>query len=207
MGNHNYLIEHCKTIEEVDKLFSFMSVNLDFEIKNKQYVESRRREIYDQFKKDKEYLLFIKDGESVICGLTMKHKDDSEITLGMLATDTNHRRMGIASKLLRLAESLCKKNGYARIALGARASSAGFYMDNKYKPMLMIQLFGGDKLEKVFAINDEFYKFDMINLIKKERTIFYNIDIPHMSIIEKFMGKLLESEAQFVFIKDLTKSS
>ncbi|KFZ26895.1 MAG: Nucleotidyltransferase domain protein [Candidatus Izimaplasma bacterium HR2] len=198
-------IHHCLSKRDIVDMFNFMSANLDFVIKNDLYVKLRRKELNSQFLKDKELLLYIKDNDEIICALSMKHKDDKEITLSMLATNKKDQKYGLAKRILIEAERLCVNKGYKRISLGARASSANFYVKMNYKPMLMVQVFGKINIDDILRVNKEQKNYEVINIIDNihNKSVFLEIETVDEMDIKIFQDNLKHPDVQYVFTKEL----
>ena len=200
----NYIIQHCKNLNDLDCLFAFMSIHLNFDIKNCIYVQSRKDELKLQFARDKSMLIFIRneDGD-IIAGLSMKHSDNDEITLGMLAVGTRCRRQGIGRKLVEYVENLCALRGYKQISLGARTSSANFYIQMNYEPILMVELFGDNSIYALDEFIRSTYKLKCVSMETGNKKAFYSIDNVDEQMIDRLSTTFTEAEVQFVFTKNI----
>ncbi len=200
----NYIIQHCKNLNDLECLFDFMSKHLNFDIKNCIYVQNRKEELNLQFSRDHSLLIFVKneDGD-IVAGLSMKHIDNDEVTLGMLAVETAYRQQGIGRKAIKYVEKLCNQKGYKLISLGARTDSANFYLRMDYKPMLMVEVFENRTIrdiDKFIRIN---YKLKCLSMESSNKKAFYSISNIDEQMIDDLCNTFTEAEVQFVFTKSI----
>src|SRR5574344_63457 len=108
--NKIYTIENEKELKE---LFNFLSRTFyDDSVEYKEHyftMSERYDEIKKQYLVNKKFLMYIKEDNEIIAGITGKNMnvDKQSITLSMLAVDKKYRRKGLASKLVLEFEKKC----------------------------------------------------------------------------------------------------
>ena len=63
----------------------------------------------------KDSFFVIEENGTIVGTVGIKEESDDEALLRRLFVDTNHRKQGYGTKLLKTAISFCKENGYKRI--------------------------------------------------------------------------------------------
>lgn len=202
-------IKTIKTENKLKEVFSFMAKLFYDEAKeyDEHYftMSERYTEMLEQFKKDNELLLYMEEDGKVIAGLTSKNMnlDKQKITLGVMAVSKNHRRKGYGKELVLEFEKRCIEKGIKHIDLGARYRACPLYIALGYKPSLMVQVFDFAtvnnikkantlKLESTFEWQGDAYGF-----------IFFAVDAVKEEYIKHFESNVENSQAQYVFEKDL----
>ena len=126
-----------------------------------------------------------------------------KITLGVMAVAKKCRRKGYATALVKEFEKRCIEKGIRYIDLGARFRAYPLYISLNYKPLLMVQVFD-------FAIIEDIKKVNVFNLEKDFEWqgdtygfIFFKVDEVKEEYIKHFEKNVANSQAQYIFKKDL----
>ena len=200
-------IKRVNTIEELKKLFDFLSeVFYDESIEyNEHYftMSERYEEMKQQFKINKEFLMYIEDKGKIVAGITGKGIKEDKITIGVLAVDKNYRRKGLATKLISEFENACKKNKIKHIDLGARFRACPLYQSLNYKFSLMIQVFDFMNIDKVRKNNKYNFEEGFSYQGDTYGFIFYKVPDIKKEYIDYFEKNIKTAHVQYIFEKDL----
>lgn len=202
-------IKTVETKDEVKELFNFFSKTFykDAIEHNEHYYEmsERFKEMNNQYELDKDFLMYIKNGDSIIAGIAGKKMNihDGKITMGILAVDEDYRNKGIAKSLIVEFENRCKKKNIKHIDLGARFRATPLYLKLGYKYSLMIQVFDFTTIDEVRNKNK--YNFEETFSYQNEiyGFIFYKVDDIKEEYIKYFESSIPTAHAQYIFEKDL----
>lgn len=202
-------IKIVKTKDELKELFLFLSETFYKDaIKHNEYyykMGDRFVEMNDQFNREKDFLMYIKDEDKIIAGITGKNSNtkDGKITLGVLAVDEKYRNKGLASKFVNTFEDTCKKKGIKHIDLGARFRATPLYLKLGYSYSLMIQVFDFITIDDIRKNN----KYNFLELSSYQSDaygfIIYKVDGVKEEYINYFKESVPTSYAQYIFEKDL----
>jgi len=131
--------------------------------------------------------------------------DEDSVLIGELAVLETYRGKGVGSKLIREIEGRARAFKKKSILLGALGKADNFYLKNGYKPMLFIQLSGGDRLEELKTFSKENNCED--NITWEENTLETSKIIIETDFIDKDLQdkaeKITNSHTQYLFSKDL----
>jgi GNAT superfamily N-acetyltransferase/predicted nucleotidyltransferase len=197
-------VNYVKDEDYIVNLFKFIGNILDFQIKNKDYTSERHKELIDQFYKNPEFITYMTDNDRIVAALTMKHSNENEITLKLMAVDPAYRGLGYGRTLINHAETKALQYNYNLISLGARLSSIHFYEKMGYKPLILIQNLSEFELAQVIEINRSNNNFFEVNRfqIGEHFSIFFNPIVVDETFIEPF--KVLEGvDIMYMFTKNL----
>lgn len=165
----------------------------------------RYKEMKFQFKKDKDFLMYIEDNNKIIAGLTGKNLDfkKKKITIGVLAVKKEYRMNGLATKLVNEFENRCRKKKIEHIDLGARFRACNFYKNLNYNYSLMVQVFDFVTIDDVRKLNkfnlDEIYSWqgETYGFIK------FKVNCINKEIIDCFEKNIKTTSVQYIFEKDI----
>lgn len=202
-------IKLVETKEELKRLFNFLSEVFYDEAKeyNEHYftMSERYEEMKQQFEICKDLLMYIEKRGKIIAGITAKgmNKENSKITLGVMAVSKNERRKGLAKELVLEFEKKCKKHGIKHIDLGARFRACPLYQNLGYKHSLMIQVFDFSTIEDIKKKNK--FKFEEGFSYQGETYgfIFYKTPGIKKEYIDYFEENVKTAHVQYIFEKDL----
>ena len=198
-----------KTINELKEVFNFISRVFydDAKEHNEFYytMSERYEEMKKEFEVDKDLLMYIKENNKIIAAITGKgmDKENSKITLGVLAVSKKYRKKGYAKKLIQEFEKRSLNKGIHHIELGARFRACELYKKLGYYYSLMIQVFDFATiedirkantfgLEEVFSWQGDIYGF-----------VFFKVKDISEKYINHFEKNIPTAHAQYIFEKDL----
>ena len=202
-------IRTVKSEKKLKQLFNVLSeIFYDDAIENKEHyytMSERYEEMKLQFKNDKNFLMYIEDGNQIVVGLTGKNLDfeNKKITIGVLAVKKEYRMKGLATKLVGEFENRCKKKKIEHIDLGARFRACNLYKNLNYNYSLIVQVFD-------FVTIDDVRKLDKFNLDEiyswqGETYVFikFKVNCINKEIIDYFEKNIKTAYAQYIFEKDI----
>jgi GNAT superfamily N-acetyltransferase len=210
-GEYMYKVTIIKNKKELKELFDFLSrVFYEESIEyNEHYftMSERYEEMLKQYEVDKNMLMYIKSNDKIIAGITGKNMSNGKITISMIAVDKDYRRQGLAKELINAFENRCLENRIYHIDLGARYRACPLYNKLGYKYYLMVQVFDFITIDDVRKLN--------INKLKEISSwqgdtygfIIYNVKKISKEYIDYFENNVPTVYAQYIFEKDLEKTS
>ena len=202
-------INTVETNEEVKELFEFLSSTFYRDaIKYNEYfydMKDRLKEMIDQFKIDKSFLMYIKDNNKIIGGITGKNMNikDSKITMSVLAVDEDYRNKGLGTLLIKEFENRCLEKNIKHIDLGSRFRATNLYLKNGYKYSLMVQVYDSCTIDDIRKCNK--YNFKELSSYNSDTYgfIIYEVDSIKEEYINNFENNIFSSYVQYIFEKDL----
>ncbi len=198
-----------KTIEELKEVFNFISkVFYDDAKENNEFyytMSERYEEMKKEFEVDNDFLMYIKKDGKIIAGITGKgmDKENSKITLGVLAVAKEYRKKGYAKKLVEEFENRCRNKEIHHIELGARFRACELYKKLGYYYSIMVQVFDFATIEDVkkantFGLEEGFsWQGDTYGFI------FFKVKDINEKYINHFEKSVPTAHAQYIFEKDL----
>lgn len=201
------MFETVKNVEELKQLFDFVSeVFYDDSKEHNEYyypMGDRYEEMKEQFKKDKDFLIYIKDNNKIVAGIIGKNQKEDKITISLLAVDKKYRNKNLGTKLIEEFEKRCKKKNIRYIDLGARPRACLFYQKLNFKPSLIVQVYDFVKL-------DDIRKENIYNLKEKKSYfsdtygfIMYDVNKIEKKYIKHFEENVKTASIQYIFEKEL----
>ena len=108
-------IKTVKSEKELKDLFNVLSeIFYDDAVENDEHyytMSERYEEMKEQYKKNKDFLMYVEKDNQIVAGLTGKSMDleKKKITIGILAVKKEYRMNGLAKRLVEEFEKRCKK--------------------------------------------------------------------------------------------------
>ncbi|MDD3341104.1 MAG: GNAT family N-acetyltransferase [Bacilli bacterium] len=202
-------IKSVESKEKLREIFTFLSKSFyEDALSHKEHyfiMSERYEEMKEQYKKDKELIIYIEEAGNIVGALTSKNMDlkSKKITLGVMVVAESHRKRGYARSLIQEFEKACKEKGIAHIDLGARFRACPFYINQGYKPKLMVQVFDFAGIEDIKKANIEHLEIEKEYQGETYGFIIFNIDGVDKGKINYFERNVPTAQAQYVFEKDL----
>lgn len=194
-------IRHPQSVEELKEMYDFVAKILDLKndhIRNLDFYKN----VFYQYP---EYLIYTEEDTKLSGVLLATPQDENSLLIGELAVSDESRGSGIGSLLLDKIEKVALGNGKKSILLGARDIAEKFYLKHKYKPLLFIQLEGGNRLKELEKFVKQYAPGYEITWKSKDNT-FSKIIIDTKTIDKTLQGKankLNKSHTQYLFSKNL----
>ena len=202
-------IKTVKSEKELKDLFNVLSeIFYDDAVENDEHYYTmfeRYEEMNEQYKKNKDFLMYVEKDNQIVAGLTGKGMDleKKKITIGILAVKKEYRMNGFAKRLVEEFEKRCKKKKIEHIDLGARFRACEFYKSLNYKYSLMVQVFDFVTIDDVRRFN----KFDLEEGFSWQGEtygfIFFKVNCIDKKFIEYFEKNVKTAHVQYIFEKDI----
>lgn len=204
-------IRTVKSEKKLKQLFNVLSeIFYDDAKENKEHyytMSERYEEMKLQFKNDKNFLMYIEDGNQIVAGLTGKNLgfENKKITIGVLAVKKEYRMKGLATKLVGEFENRCEKKKIEHIDLGARFRACKFYKNLNYNYSLMVQVFDFVTIDDVRKLN----KFNLDEICSWQGETYgfinFNINCIDKEFVDYFEKNIKTAYAQYIFKKDIVQ--
>lgn len=198
-------IKTIKNEKELKELFNFFEKVFleDAKEHNEKFYDmsDRYKEMEEQFKKDKDMIMYIEKDNHIIAGITGKNMQKDSITLSIIAVVKEERNKKQGEKLIIEFEKRCREKGIKYIDLGARFRASSLYKRLNYKYSLMVQVYDNsiDEIRKHNKYNlEEIKSYDN----NSYGYIIYKINELNNKYIKEF-EKTKNSYSQYIFKKEL----
>ncbi len=199
-------IKTIKTKEDLKNLFDFFVdvFKLDAEEYNEKFYDmtERYKTMEKQFDADNEFIMYIKDNDKIIAGITGSNMNNDKITLSILGVDKKYRNNGLAKKLILEFEKRCKEKGVCNIDLGARKRAVKLYSDLGYSYSLLVQV-TNDKIDEIRFNNKYNLKEKRSYKSNSYSYVIYDVNDIDNKYIDNFINKIDGCFAQYMFEKRL----